>query len=259
MTENYTIQDAFEDAHDKTKKDGNEWDELYTSWQSTPSPQKLREVVTKLDPTIQHAVSSYAGQQAPPTVRQHAKLLAARAVKSYDPKKGANLRTHVYNQLRALQRESPGISDPFTPAERFRRQQAELANVSEQLIDTLGRDPTDEELAELTGIPRRRVSKVRARMRARLPISTYEESGESDDDSPDIVGEERTDYDNWVDAVYDDLGPLDRIIMMHRSGYRGAEPLDNNAIARKLGMTPSAVSQRARLIQRRLDEFHGGS
>ena len=68
----------------------------------------------------------------------------------------------------------------------------------------------------------------------------------------------RTDpYDEWVDAVYHDLGEIDRVIMSYRTGFRGAPVLSNGDIAKRLKMTPGAVSQRANRIQGKLDEFYG--
>lgn len=248
-----TIRDVYAERSDKDKNR----DKLFDQWQADQSGPNLRAIVKQLEPTINSAVSQYVGKSVSPTVQQRARLLAADAVKTYDPTRGAQLSTHVHNQLRRLQRMAPGISDPFAPPEHFRRQQMEIQNANSQLEETLGREVTDEEIAELTGIPSRRVSKVRTRMRARIPISTYEDMEDNDDDAPDIPGSEHTQYDDWVDAVYHDLGPVDRLIMMYRTGYRGADMLGNSEIASRLRISPSAVSQRARRIQERLDSYHG--
>lgn len=247
-----TIRDVYNERPDKKDRD-----ELFEKWKADQSQSNLREVVRGLEPTIASAVRQYAGKDAPPTVQQRARILAARAVRSYDPTRGANLNTHVHNQLRRIQRMAPSISDPLAPNERFRRQQMEISSAMAHIEDTLGREPTDEEVAEATGLPAKRVTKVRNRMRARIPISVYEDASDDEDGAPDIIGSERTPYDEWIDAVYDDLGPVDRLIMMYRTGYRGADILDNNTIAQRLKLSPSAVSQRVRRIQSRLDSFHG--
>ncbi len=245
-----TIHEVFEQRKQRPEKD-----ELYEQWAADPTPDRMRELVDHYRPTIDGAVQMFAGR-AGPVVQQRARLIAAKAIRSFDPKKGAQLQTHLRNHLQALQRMAPSIQDPLAPPERFRAQQAEIAHAADLMTDQLGREPTDEELAEVLKFPLKRVTKVRSRMRARLPTSTYEDAGE-EDERPDVVAVERTLYDDWEDAVYHDLGPVDRLIMMHRTGYRGAEVLSTNEIAKRLNLSASAVSQRASRIQKRLDEVNG--
>lgn len=245
-----TIQQAFDEREQRPKVD-----ELYEQWRADPTPDRMQKLVEHYRPTIEGAVKTFASRSGP-VVAQRARLLAARAIKSFDPKKGASLKTHLRNHLQALQRMAPGIQDPLAPPERFRAQQMEIAHATDLMSDQLGREPTDEELAEVLKFPLKRVIKVRNRMRSRLPTSAYEEAGD-EDERPDVVGSERTLYDDWEDAVYQDLGPIDRLIMMHRTGYRGAEIMTTNQIAERLKLSPSAVSQRSSRIQRRLDEFNG--
>ncbi len=252
-----TLQQAFDDTWGKKKAPGA-WQDSFDAWRKNQSPAGLRQVVKSLDPVIESAVTRYVGQSAPPTVKHRARLIAAKAVQTYDPSRGAALNTHVYTQLQGLQRMAPAIADPFTPPERFRRQQQDITAAATALQEELGRDPTDEEVAEVSGLPASRVTKVRSRMRARVPFSAYEGSFDEDGDSdaPDIVASERTPYDEWVEAVYHDLGEIDKLILMHRTGYRNADRLSNQDIAYKLNLTPAAVSQRAARIQSRLDAFH---
>jgi hypothetical protein len=251
-----SLQQVFDEQFNGHQVAGH--DEAFTRWQAKPTPERLRGVLTTLQPVIDQAVAQYAGQHASPTVSQRARLLAAKAVQGWQPTGGANLKTHVFRQLQAIQRLAPSVSDPFAPSERFRQHQNEIHNATNIAQTQLGREPTDEELATATGLPLKRVIRVRTRMRARLPASAYEEPDEEFETKPDIIGGERTDADDWADAVYHDLGERDRMIFMHRTGYRGAEKLSNQQLAQRLGVSPGLVSQRAARIQRRLDELHGG-
>lgn len=247
---------TFRSLMDEGKKEREERDGAFGQWKADPKPETLRRAVDDLDDVISSSLHRYVGPKSSPVLKQRARLLAAKALQTYDPEKGANVRTHVANQLRSLQRMAPGVIDPLPPPERFRRQQAEIRQAADVLSDRLGRDVTDEEIAELTQLPITRVSKVRNRMRARIPLSAYEETEEGDDESPELEASKRELYDDWTDAVYHDLGDLDRLIMMHRSGYRNADILSTQEIAERLGITPAAVSQRANRIQQKLDQFH---
>lgn len=231
-------------------------DKSFQDWQVDQTPEKLHQVVHNLTPTIQKAVRAWSPVQSP-VVHDRAKLLAAQAVKSYQANRGASLDTHVFGQLRALQRLAPQIHDPLPMPERLRRDRAEVASAVEKVQNDLGREASDEEIAELTKLPRRRITKVRQMMQARIPLSAIEESEEdSEQDVPDVVAHQTTPEDEWLDAVYHDLGDIDRLVLQHRTGYRGAEVLPTNEIAKRLRMSPAAVSQRATRIQQRLDAFH---
>lgn len=194
---------------------------------------------------------------ASPVVRQRARILAAQAVQSFNPERGAQLSTHVYRQLQRLQREAPAITDPLPLPERMRRDSRDIINALAEAGGLIGTEVSDERLSELTGIPVSRVTKVRGMMRKRLPESSYEEGlGDDDGEVPDVVATETDPYDEWVDAVYHDLGEVDRVIMSYRTGFRGAPVLPTNEIARRMKLSPGAVSQRAAKIQARLDAYY---
>lgn len=213
-------------------------------------------MVDSLQPTINKALTAFAPSQSP-VVRQRARLLAAEAVKSFDPHRGAQLSTHVYRQLQRLQREAPQLRDPMPMPERMRRDSRDVINAVAEAGGTLGTEISDERVSELTGIPVPRVSKVRRLMRRGVSESAYDEGlGDDNDDTPDVVVSDDEPFDEWVDAVYHDLSETDKVIMSYRTGYRGAPVLSGGDIARRLRMTPAAVSQRARRIQAKLDAFN---
>lgn len=232
----------------------------FEDYRKKPTPQGLRGVVDSLDPTIQKALRAYA-PNATPVIQGRARILAANAVRSYTPGHGADLNTHVYRQLQRLQREGPSITDPMPQPERTRRDSGKIMAAISQASDDIGREPTDEELSELTGLPVRRITKIRKGIRSRISESQYTEGLGNDDDDGDHAQEatatERTGYDDWVDAVYHDLPEVDRVILQYRTGFRGAPKLSSMEIARRLKLSPAAISQRVTRIQAKLDEYNG--
>jgi DNA-directed RNA polymerase specialized sigma subunit len=249
-----TIDDVWKERREKRKTSSGI--QAYDAWKTDPSPANMHSVVKELDPAISSAVSAYVGQKASPTIKHRARILAAQAIKTYDPQYGATLPTHVNRQLQALQRMAPSLVDPLPAPEKFRQNSQAIATSVGSLEELLGREPTDEEVAENTGLPIKRVIKVRSNQRGRVPMSMLE-ADDDDEGGNDIVTNSREPYEDWADAVYHDLGDTDRLIFMHRSGYRGAPRLQVQQIAEKLGVSPAYVSQRARRIQERLDEFDG--
>ena len=211
--------------------------------------------MNELEPTIRHAIDQYAGGNQSPVIYDRARLLAAQALETYDPKKGASEKTHVMNQLRKLQREAPAVSDPMPMPERFRFDQAKIRRVMEEIEQEDGREALPEEIQLRTGLTKKRLKRVMDRMAARISQSEYEQTDAEEDDAIDLQVSERTPWDEWVDAAYNDLSERDKLIFRYRTGYDDAPVLDTNEIARRLNISPQVVSQRSRAIQNKLDKF----
>lgn len=247
------------DDSTETKSDTKKPDIIssaYNVWKADPKPKNLYNVVTLLDPTIKQAISHLGPDSQSPIVLGRARLTAAKAIKSYDPTKGAHLKTYITGDLQRMQRAVHQVSDPLPTPERTRRLQAEIAQAANIWAADNGSEPTDEELADATKLPLKQITKVRTRMRSRMPMSTYEEgSSDDEDEGADVSTQDRSEYDDWMDACYHDLGDLDRKIMMYRTGYRGETVLSNNEISAKLKISPSVVSQRSHRIQEKLDQW----
>ncbi len=230
-------------------------DDSLASWSKSKSPEDLHRVVGHLQPTIDKAVTTYTSH-ASPIVAHRARLLAGQAVKTYDPSRGASLHTHVFRQLQQLQRVAPNITDPLVIPERLRRDRGRIAQHIREVEDNLGREASDEEVAELADLPANRVTKVRRMLHANIPASALDAIDEEGEEGDDIAAKSRSPMDDWQDAVYHDLGDIDRVIMQYRTGYRGYQQLPGIEIAKRLKLSPAAVSQRSKRIQDRLDEFH---
>lgn len=228
-------------------------DTEWKDWKAAGSDQsKLRGFVNKLEPVITSTLRS-AGISSP-VVQDRAKLLAAKAIQSYDPNKGGKLATHVSSQLRSIVRDAPSIQEPFAPGNRYRGEATTMYRAQTRFNDTFGRDPSDEEMADLTQIPLRKVIRIRSSARARIPLSVMEES-DDDGSSSDVIGTTRTPHDDWADAVYAGLGDVDKLIFMHKTGYRNAQILDPTTLAQKVGLSADAVRARANRMQAQLDSF----
>jgi DNA-directed RNA polymerase specialized sigma subunit len=140
---------------------------------------------------------------------------------------------------------------------RQRQEMSIMTRAADEFSERLGRDPSDEELATVLGMPHKKVIKLRNSIRSRIPLSVHEEQDDEEGGSPDIAAHTHQPFEDWQDAIYHGLGDIDKVIFMHRTGYRSADKLSNKDIAAKVGLTPGAVSQRAARMQARLDEFNG--
>jgi len=233
-----------------------DFDALYPKWKTGPSPALNTQIVKSLQPVIDTAVNSYAGKNPSPTVRARARLMALKSLDTYDPQRGT-VKTHLLSQMQSLRRlaakENNIISIPEQVALDYRR----LSEAENELEGELGRPPTDSEIADMVGLSIRRIKKIRG---FNQPISegmTAARAGGEDAANTDVASvlpgyTKHTDA--WLDFVYDDLAPTDKLIMDMLLGRNGRRKTSTQQIAQKLKITPGAVSQRASKIQDMIDQ-----
>lgn len=236
-----------------------DFDSLYPQWQTNQNPEMNTKLLGTIQPIIDTAVSSYAGSNASPTIKNRARLMALKALQTYDPKRG-NVKTHLLSQMQGLRRlaakEQNIISIPEQVGLDFQR----LSAAENELRDQLSRDPTDDEVADMTGLSTRRIKKIRG---FHQPVSegmtSVQRAGSEDAANTDIASTPPNytkDTDAWLDFVYGDLSPTDKLIMDMTLGRNGRRPTSTQDIARRLNITPGAVSQRAAKIQNMIDQRH---
>lgn len=234
---------------------GDEFDSVYQQWQQQRTPEVNTRLLSTVQPVIDTAVSSYAANNPSPTIKTRARLMALKAMESYDPKKG-NVRTHLLSQLQSLRRLSAQEQNIISVPEQVGLDFQRLNESENELRDRMGRDPTDDELSDHTNLSVRRIRKIRA---FHQPIPESATVIENEDESGDggvasvIPGQTRG-ADAWMNFVYDDLGPTDKLIMDMTLGRNGRRPASTQEIAKRLRITPGAVSQRAAKIQAMLDK-----
>ena len=111
--------------------------------------------------------------------------------------------------------------------------------------DRLGRKPTDEEIQDETGWTPKALARIRA-----SSVAAVQSSGTVDEEgAPEEPGVSKLDnLPFFSDAVYSSLGDRDKSIFDYRLGAHGKTQASGVDIARKLGVTPAYVSQRASAI-----------
>ena len=176
-----------------------------------------------------------------------------KAVDRFDPKKGGKLSTYAawwikQSIKRALANQSKTIRLPVHLVDKI----SKMRRVSTQMTEELGREPTDDELAEEIGLS---ASKVTALKSAAIrPTSLDQPIG--DDDSTaygEIVGDEEAQDPfemlrdkNLRDEVGDLLDVLDdreRRIINSRFGLDGQKPKTLEEVGEKFGVTRERIRQ----------------
>lgn len=230
-----------------------EYADAFNAWKVDPTPATRTQMLTTVNPVIDTAIRSYGN--ASPTLRSRAKQMTLTALDTYDPSKG-RLKTHLISQLQGLRRHAAREQNIISIPEQVGLDQAWLRTAETELADDLGRDPSDAEIADKTGISRKRMTYIRQFRGAVAESGAMNQSPDGEDFSePASRGLGKDDEgEAWLDFVYTDLGPTDRVIMDYTLGRNGSPRLALQEIARRLGITPSAASQRAAKIQRMIDE-----
>lgn len=224
----------------------------FTAWKAEPHPANAGKLLGAVQPVLDSALRTYVGTNASPTLRSKAKVMALDAMQSYDPSR-AKLRTHLMSQLQGLRRASAKEAQILSVPEQIALDQQHVREAEGQLRDTLGRDPSDYELSEHVMLSPARLAHLR-KARNVLPEGFIQSrtTGEGDD-LYDPAVQSRGAPNAWHQFVHSDLGPIDQKIMEHTLGMNNKPVLQNQEIARRLGLSPGAISQRKARIQNMLN------
>jgi len=226
-------------------------DEQWQTWNNDRSQANMDALVQTTGPVIDKALTSYAPGSSP-AVKSQAKILTRKAIENFDPNRGTKFQSHLYTQLQPLQRESMSYETLYAP-ERVRFDLRQVRDQSNQFNLENGRDPNDDELADFTGISKRRIAHLRRFDKMVLSEGRFTPEDDDADDST-LPGTEQA-AKIWQAAVYEDLGNTDKLIYDLRTGRNGrSDAMSVTAIGKKLKMSPSAVSQRLKRISDKISE-----
>lgn len=220
-------------------------EDFYQVYKKKPTQQNLSAVLKSLQPTIQYALNAN-NALGDPFVKTMADVYAVEAVKKYDPSQDTNLNTWVGSELRQIGRVARQSRSVLKVPERTQMDAFRLMSATKELEDKLGREPNVGELADHTGYSVKRIEKVRTQTRA-VP-SQANIGGELEQEGPDFTTEA-------LDYVYNEADHVDRKILEHKVGYGGAELLEPQVVATKLGLTPSQLSRRSARLSLKINEY----
>jgi DNA-directed RNA polymerase sigma subunit (sigma70/sigma32) len=234
----------------------DEFREPYRAYKLNQSPSRRTAMVKAVDPIIQTGMRTFGGGANSPQLKGRARLIAANAVDSYDPGRGS-LRTHLMASLQGLQRYAAQQNQLIHVPERVAQEGAALAAAENELFDQLSRSPSISELADFTGFSPKRIAYVRS-TRPAVTEGQISESGQDDEGfgfEPGVMGPDA--FLHRIQFIYDDLDPVDQVLVEHSVGLNGQQKMSGKQLARKLNLSPGAISQRMARIQAQVDELDG--
>ena len=200
------------------------------------------DVLASLKPTIDSAINAYAGGNS--EYRTKAKILALDAVKTYDPSKGAKLETHVFNNLKRLQRLSADRGNVIHVPEQSALDKLQVEKAASDFEIDNGSSPSLQQLSDITGMPIKKIKRLRSISGQTSSSMATGEQGNSLDAAP------RTAINLYEDTLYQELDPTDQKIYEWLTGYNDTPMLNRNEVASKLKISLPALSQRITKIDR---------
>lgn len=215
--------------------------ELWEQWNRTRSSADMQALLNHLQPLINQQVTRWGGTLSRPMLETKAKVLAAEAIKTYQPNRGAALATHVTNRLQKLSRTVYTHTQAARLPEHKAVGMATFSVANDQLQNDLGREPTHVELADHLGWSQARTQEFqRAYGRKELLAS-----GEFNPASFPIADQ----HDPIIDYVYFDMEPKNQQIFEHITGYGGKPVLSNRELMSRFKITQGQLSYQKRKIK----------
>lgn len=229
--------------------------DAFDAWKKNPSKRNTSNLLRRFNPMISQRVSMWKAPGVPEAAfKADLKKNALTAFETYDPNRGAQLRTHVGNMLRRSQRFNAKHQNmAFIPEEKASLI-APIQQAKDFLHQELDKEPSDKDIASYLSrnehmLPKR----VRGKMDEKLVqtvksynIADIPGSGFKSDPVPEAMSFQR----ETLDLLRPALKPDEQAVFDYLYGKNGKPKIESTgAIAQRMGKSPSQISRLKKRIE----------
>lgn len=224
---------------------------LWVEWKGSQDPNKMFQLMHSYQPLIHSTTNRYRAAGLPRSVlNAEGQRLAIDAIKTYDPKRGASLNTHIYNNLRNVNRlVYKNIQVGKIPEVRGMKI-ATYRNLKSNMEDRLGREPAIDEMADELGWSVAEADRMERELRVELTAAKIE--------GAPFYGQATTHANRELELMrylYHELSGPDKVIFEHIFGYGGKSILTNKEIAQKLHTNEMAITRAKRRLSSKIRSY----
>lgn len=224
-------------------------DSLYQQWQNNNDEEALGELMNSLEPIVHKK----AYDITPPDldedlVKNHIRNQMVADLPDYDPDKSA-MSTYLYNfSLPKVNRYIKKYQNDARIPEGRAQKISTFNNAEDELRTELGREPSDQEMADELAWDVDEVRRMRKSQRGEVNISNV-----------DMIGNLPTKEYSELDDVYHyliyELDHEEQKVFKHLTGYDGAEKKNGKEIAQDMGVSQAKVSKIKNKINEKMRQY----
>jgi DNA-directed RNA polymerase specialized sigma subunit len=224
--------------------------EMIDHWQKTKDPETFSKLVTRFNPVVHKHVNQYAGTGvSKQALATKARAQLVKSLNTYNPSAGTQPITHVYNNMKKLNRmASESLTSGHIPEDRALKAATYKTTVS-NMADRLGREPSAQEVADELKWNVVEVGRMNSELTGETTASKAEFDFYGNSTQGTSVDKELADY------MYMELDGNDKVIFEHTFGYAGKPILKNKDIAKILNTNEMSVSRSKKRMGSKLREY----
>lgn len=220
--------------------------ELWNAWKKTGNKRTLSSLLDSFRPMIGGVVNKFRPAHLPPSaVEAEAMSQAINAFGSYNPKSGAALGTHVYNNLKRVQRFVVERQNIGRIPDHRSLQVGTYNTVKTDLSEQLGREPSALELSDELNWSPAEVERISKELRREVPESNLI----SDFSFNRVTPEQKV-----LSYIYYELSPQEKTAFEYLTGWGGKPKLSDADIAKRVGVSRDRIRRIKANISNKIKE-----